>query len=366
MRLRHYGWACALALILPPLPAMAAQNFGYQCSPSRYGSVPIGTFTWETRSRIQGFSVSNDSVDVIFEPHIPGGWSAEWCHVLSGTCYFGNQRIGLVVGANDSLRIDFYPSGGTPAIGYVDMTIRSTADPLDVERCTYTLFYGKPVVNPVYIVDCTDNTRYVDPVGLDTEFFSPFRSDWASADSILAQLTSTVPSGWFTEFCQVSTGICYGDEGTMPLAAFARDTVRVDFYRFDTPGQGSADLYFHSLANPSITKNCHYLVFAGSYPAGAPEIVAGTPAHRVWAQPNPFRQGTALRMTSSRAGSGELSIFSADGRLVRHFAVDLSARAAQVQWDGRDAAGSPVPSGIYFCRLHAPDGQGQAVLVHTR
>ena len=76
--------------------------------------------------------------------------------------------------------------------------------------------------------------------------------------------------------------------------------------------------------------------------------------------PNPFRPGqhphTKLRFDlATPSTQTRLSIFSANGDLIRR--MDLGARAAREnyseQWDGRNAAGNPVASGIYHLLLEA-------------
>ena len=220
MRSRSLGWICVLAFVAAAAPALGAQNFSYNCSPDRYASVPLGTQVREFKAPLQASPPTNDSVDVIFESHVPGSWFAQWCQKSTGICYIGNQRIRLVAGVPDTLSIDIMPFGSPTAdLGYVDVTIRAAVDPLDVERCTYSLFYGRAIPNVKYSVNCMDNTRYVDPSGDLTDFSAPMKSSWSGNDSLLVQMTSNIPAGWFTQFCQVSTGICYLDEGVLPLNA---------------------------------------------------------------------------------------------------------------------------------------------------
>ena len=50
-----------------------------------------------------------------------------------------------------------------------------------------------------------------------------------------------------------------------------------------------------------------------------------------------------------------LVVIGPDGRCVRRLrATGGSAGIGEVTWDGRDAAGRPVPSGTYFGRLETP------------
>ena len=53
-------------------------------------------------------------------------------------------------------------------------------------------------------------------------------------------------------------------------------------------------------------------------------------------------------------GPGRLDVVDVLGRVVR--TVRLDADAAEVAWDGRDAAGRPVAAGVYLLRLSTEAG----------
>ena len=68
--------------------------------------------------------------------------------------------------------------------------------------------------------------------------------------------------------------------------------------------------------------------------------------------PNPFNPTTTLIFDVAQAGNVTIQIYDVSGRLV---ATVLNAQKAigrhQVEWIGKDANGSSVPSGIYFYRM---------------
>jgi len=71
--------------------------------------------------------------------------------------------------------------------------------------------------------------------------------------------------------------------------------------------------------------------------------------------PNPFNPATSLSFTLERDGPASLDIVDIGGRVVRRL---LAAKAMQagrqtMAWDGRDAEGADLPSGLYFANLNA-------------
>ncbi len=87
---------------------------------------------------------------------------------------------------------------------------------------------------------------------------------------------------------------------------------------------------------------------------GAAVPVPDTPAARVHlrSHPNPFNPQTTLVMDLPRAGPVTLTVIAADGTLVRTLLQGWCAAGPHtIPWDGRDAAGRAVASGVYLCRL---------------
>ncbi len=75
------------------------------------------------------------------------------------------------------------------------------------------------------------------------------------------------------------------------------------------------------------------------------------------AAPNPFNPTTTLSFTLMRDGDATLAVYDAQGRRVRVLHQGPAAAGLnEFAWDGRDAAGQPAPSGVYFARLMTEDG----------
>ena len=85
--------------------------------------------------------------------------------------------------------------------------------------------------------------------------------------------------------------------------------------------------------------------------------------------PNPFNPETWIPYHLSEAGAVSLSIYNAGGRLVRTLSLGhqpagfYQSRSHAAYWDGRNALGERVASGIYFYQLTTPSFQQTRRLV---
>jgi cysteine-rich repeat protein len=92
------------------------------------------------------------------------------------------------------------------------------------------------------------------------------------------------------------------------------------------------------------------------------ENIVDAPPARRWdyslddAIPSPFNPNTTITYRIPQAGYVELAIYDPAGRHVRTLVGHLMpAGEHEVQWDGQDAAGTRVASGVYLYRLQADD-----------
>ncbi len=75
-------------------------------------------------------------------------------------------------------------------------------------------------------------------------------------------------------------------------------------------------------------------------------------------RPNPFNPTTAIRLSLPTAGPASLRIFDASGRRVATLLDGPQPAGEQlVAWDGRNDAGQPLASGLYFYRLQSGGGE---------
>jgi len=83
-----------------------------------------------------------------------------------------------------------------------------------------------------------------------------------------------------------------------------------------------------------------------------PVVDLPTPALSLTAAPNPFNPRLAISYSLERGGMVRLDVFDARGRLVRTLVdANAAAGAGSVIWQGDDASGRAVASGVYQLRL---------------
>ncbi len=100
---------------------------------------------------------------------------------------------------------------------------------------------------------------------------------------------------------------------------------------------------------------------SGWQPSSVPP--AELPAPRLLSRnhPNPFNPDTGFSVTLAAPGWARLEVLDLGGRrLALLHEGELAAGEHRFHWDGRDAAGRPLGSGLYLCRLRA-DGREESL-----
>jgi hypothetical protein len=84
--------------------------------------------------------------------------------------------------------------------------------------------------------------------------------------------------------------------------------------------------------------------------------------------PNPFGTSTTIALALPRGSEGiDIAIYDIEGRLVKRLLDGgPGLTEAQVTWDGTDASGAPVASGVYFYRVTADGASAFRKLVLAR
>jgi hypothetical protein len=99
-----------------------------------------------------------------------------------------------------------------------------------------------------------------------------------------------------------------------------------------------------------------------------PTSAGDTPAARslvVNAYPNPFSATTSIEVTSDNDGPVSVEVFDVAGRRVRELHV-ARAGTRTITFDGRDARGNFLASGVYFFRVTAGDATATRKIVIER
>jgi hypothetical protein len=88
---------------------------------------------------------------------------------------------------------------------------------------------------------------------------------------------------------------------------------------------------------------------------GAPAPAAG--AMSLGLHPNPFNPTTSLRFSAPSPRDAELAVFDVAGRrMAELWSGALGAGEVALEWNGCDAAGHPLPAGVYLFRLRDAAG----------
>ncbi len=98
-------------------------------------------------------------------------------------------------------------------------------------------------------------------------------------------------------------------------------------------------------------------------------VVTQAPLSGFWmsaAHPNPFATSAEVRLRLAGEDPYHVGVYSASGRSVRHLASGSGSGELRVVWDGRDASGAAVPSGIYWIRAQqgTEAGGARVLLMH--
>jgi hypothetical protein len=71
--------------------------------------------------------------------------------------------------------------------------------------------------------------------------------------------------------------------------------------------------------------------------------------------PNPFNPFTTVKLDLPVASQYSVAIYNVAGQLIRNFSGYAEAGTVEIVWDGKDASGNQVASGVYFYKSTARD-----------
>lgn len=159
----------------------------------------------------------------------------------------------------------------------------------------------------------------------------------------------------------VVTNPATGDVATGTVGETARGIYEAVFFAPDRTVARVGDVLEISVADAVFEPgNGEALVTQEAVDAGmlaydvVPDVISavsdGPPVARLLGNfPNPFNPRTTIRLEQGEAGPATLDLYDARGALVGTlFTGVLEPGPHEVSWDGRDAAGREMQSGIYF------------------
>ncbi len=141
--------------------------------------------------------------------------------------------------------------------------------------------------------------------------------------------------------------------------------IAYDFYYFMTGWHGGSIREDLSITDDVRNPSClgatvvwtqgdgpEYRVMYGhfGYPIGVAEDDRRPAESGLRVAPDPFRDRTAISRQPTAHRADEVSIYDASGRRIRTMAWGAEREACGLVWDGADAAGRPVPAGVYVVR----------------
>ena len=116
---------------------------------------------------------------------------------------------------------------------------------------------------------------------------------------------------------------------------------------FVVPMDAPSTLFYQCGVHSAMGGTLNITTQVGVPEGGVPNVAWLGPA-----TPNPANEGTLFRVGLPRGASIDFALYDLGGRRVRELAGgDLPAGEHLIRWDGRDRAGDPAPSGLYFYRL---------------
>ncbi|MBN1885092.1 MAG: hypothetical protein JW876_06175 [Candidatus Krumholzibacteriota bacterium] len=167
----------------------------------------------------------------------------------------------------------------------------------------------------------------------------------------VASIDHEIVDGYFHMHISYSEGDTFcvaADVDTIALPTAFTDTTHIfGVYGADFDNDGYGDIcYMHSPDTLAVLLNIT--------PTAVPERETPAAAMRLlWNYPNPFNPQTTISFVLRARTSVDIAIYDATGALVRRLADDtvMGPGTCEISWDGTNAAGTPVASGCYWCRL---------------
>jgi hypothetical protein len=175
-------------------------------------------------------------------------------------------------------------------------------------------------------------------------------------DLRVIRTVNNLPSGWFSSFCVGGiTGTCYAPNiDTVPdpvvVNASSQLELAIDVITSINPDQGDITVRVEEWNNPSnfLTES----FAASTLPTKIRHTLPVTGEYQLYTNyPNPFNPSTTIpfEIGGNKTERTIIVVYNVVGQRIKTiFDGYLSPGIHNASWDGQDAMGRPVSSGIYF------------------
>jgi hypothetical protein len=115
---------------------------------------------------------------------------------------------------------------------------------------------------------------------------------------------------------------------------------------------GSGDGRTYTICYKATDNDGNFTIACATFEVPHDQGGAGSPS-LTGNMPNPFNASTSIYFNLDQQSEVKLGIYNVTGRLVREYNLTAGSGHHSIVWDGTDARGNQVASGIYFYRLRA-------------
>jgi len=259
-------------------------------------------------------------------------------------------------GASEGPRTDISwlsvtPSGGTvPVGGSLDLTVTCDGSVGAGQYGAYLVVTSNDPVNDYIVVPVhvtVSGIYLLGPAPGDSlEVGSDYDIEWSASEQVSSINIALSTDGGRHFSHNIVTGYSGSSPYPWTVSGTPSDSCVVRIQGVVAPGDTLLD-----------TSDGCFVLCGGTGVPDEPEDYQSASALRLYpSSPNPSCSETALHYEIPESAPVKLTIYNAAGRLVRVLVDDVQQPRSggySVSWDGRDAAGEAVASGVYLCTLSA-------------
>ena len=214
----------------------------------------------------------------------------------------------------------------------------------DVQTCVAGTTSGPILCNLVCVPESLRVRASIKPRGYGTEIDFVYTHD--GSDPKTSANRYTIHGSWLRDE-DAPGGTCPDSVGTFfaDLYALKGETIRWYAHGWYQPGNRYNGLFGDSANQTCIADTTRTGIEPKDVVPGDPDLATA---------PNPFGAATQIKFALEAKSRVTITVYDISGKVVAEVLDrDLDAGEHVVTWNGRTAAGTEVPSGIYFYRFKA-------------